>query len=81
MNALILSRAQENKYATFSLAALYDRSKDGVPFDVVAFMTSATPYGPVISLDGVHPNAAGHAILASAAQEGIMATYKYKLWK
>jgi len=42
-------------------------------------MTSPTPYGTYISLDGVHPTGAGHAILASAAAAAINATYSLGL--
>ena len=79
MNALITSKASANGYAVFSLGALYDTAKDGVAFNVQSYMTSAAPYGPVISLDGVHPNAAGHAVLAAAAIKAINARYGYTI--
>ena len=37
-------------------------------FDAYAIMTSAEPYGPLISLDGIHPTAAGSQVLADAAR-------------
>ena len=68
-------QAKAHGYAMFSLGELYDKSKHGVPFDLIGFMTSGQPYGPTISLDGVHPTAAGHAILADAASKAIRKTY------
>ena len=68
-------QAKAHGYATVSLGEVYDKSKNGVPFDLISFMTSGQPYGPTISLDGVHPTAAGHAILANAAFKAIQKTY------
>ena len=67
--------AAENGYATMGLGVLYDRSKDDVPFDLVSFLTSDEPYGHWISLDGVHPSAAGQKKLAQAARVAIQKTY------
>jgi hypothetical protein len=78
MSEEIERHAAENRYAVFALGELFNRSKDGVPFDLNAYLRSATPYGPVISLDGVHPNAAGHKILADAARRAIIARYLHR---
>jgi len=75
MNAFITTKASEKGYATFSLGALYDTAKDGVPFSVAALLAADAPFGSRISLDSVHPSAAGHAVLAAAAQAGILAKY------
>lgn len=75
MSEEIERHAAENRYAVFALGELFNRSKDGVPFDLNAYLRSATPYGPLISLDGVHPNAAGHKILADAARKAIITRY------
>jgi len=75
MNAAILAHANANGYATFSLGALYDIAKDGVVFDLNAVLTSSTPFGTLISLDGIHPTAAVQAVLATAARAGIIQTY------
>jgi hypothetical protein len=77
MTALIETKASENGFAVFSLDALYGKSKNDVPFDLNAFLTSPTPYGPNISLDGVHPSAEGQKILARAASQAIQKTYGY----
>jgi len=75
MNTEIASKAADNGYALTSLEALYATSKDGVAFNVQAFIGTATPYGPKISLDGVHPNAEGHRVIANAAIMAINARY------
>jgi lysophospholipase L1-like esterase len=75
MSDEIESKAQENGYAFFSLGALYDKSKRDVPFELEAFLKSATPYGALISLDGVHPSAEGAGVLARAARHAIQQTY------
>ncbi len=75
MNAHITGRATAGGFATFSLGALYDTVKDGIAFDLNSVLTSPTPFGPLISLDGVHPTAAGQAVLASAAKAAIIQTY------
>jgi hypothetical protein len=75
MNAYIETKANEKKYALASLDALYAQSKEGVTFNLQAFMGTASPYGPKISLDGVHPNAEGHRILANEAIRAINKAY------
>jgi len=75
MNATITAHAVANRYALSSLEALYATSKVGVPFNLQAFLASSTPYGPSISLDGVHPTPAGQSILARAAITAINLAY------
>ena len=75
LNTVITSRATAGDFATFSLGALYDTVKDGVPFSLQAVLTSPTPFGALISLDGIHPSAAGQAVLAAAAKAGIVQKY------
>ena len=75
MNTFITLKANENDFATFSLGALYDTSKDGVPFDVNAILTSSTPFGSRISLDSIHPTLAGQQVLMTAAKAAIIAKY------
>lgn len=75
MNAFITNRATAAGYATFSLGSLYDTVKSGVAFDLSTMLTSATPFGALISLDGIHPSAAGQAVLASAAKAAILQKY------
>lgn len=75
INTFLTNRATANGFATFSLGVLYDTAKDGVPFDLNALLTSSTPFGALISLDGLHPTAAGQAVLANAARAAIIQTY------
>lgn len=74
MNAHIQAKAKDNGYAYFTLGALYDLTKPSLDLGQVLF--SSTPFGSNISLDGVHPNAAGQGILASAAVAAINSKYK-----
>ena len=73
MNAHIEAKANENGYAFFKLSALYDLPKSSLNLSNVLF--SNTPFGPNISLDGVHPSTQGQAILATAAVQAINARY------
>jgi hypothetical protein len=73
MNVHIQAKANENGYAFFKMAALYDLPKGSLNLYNVLF--SKTPFGPNISLDGVHPSAQGQTILANAAVQAINARY------
>jgi len=42
----------------------------------VTLMTTATPYGPYMSLDGFHPSALGQTVLTDAAANAINARYR-----
>jgi lysophospholipase L1-like esterase len=75
MNATLQAEAQARGYAYMSLDALYSAPGVRVPFNVVALMTSATPFGPFMSLDGLHPNAAGQTLIAQAAAQALNARY------
>ena len=73
INTHIRTRAAEHGYAYFALSALYDLPKPA--FDMSGVLFSKAPFGPYISLDGVHPTAQGQAILATAAVQAINARY------
>jgi lysophospholipase L1-like esterase len=75
MSDFIESKASENGYASFAIGSLYNNSKEGVPFDLEAYLKSGTPYGELISLDGVHPTAKGQSVLARTARQAIQRTY------
>lgn len=79
MDAEIQSLAHQNRYAFFRLDVLYAQSKDGLSFSLAAYRGTGTPYGPVISLDGVHPNSAGQTILANAAISAINDAYHVRI--
>jgi hypothetical protein len=74
MNAHIASKATDNGYAFFKLAALYDLPKGSL--DMYNVLFSSNPFGSNFSLDGVHPSARGQSILADAAVQAINARYK-----
>jgi hypothetical protein len=73
MNIHIQEKADEGGYAYFDLGALYDQPKPA--FRISDLLLSRTPFGPNISLDGVHPSARGQTILADAAARAINARY------
>ena len=75
MNAFIATQAEARRFAHFELEALYGRADLKPPFSSLAFMTSSTPYGPYISLDGLHPSALGAQVLAEAAVVAVEARY------
>lgn len=69
MSDHVRGQAQRRGYAFFELEVLYGLPKPS--YSVVAQMTTGTPYGENISRDGIHPSAAGHAIIAQAALRAI----------
>jgi hypothetical protein len=73
INAHIQAKATAGGYAYFALSALYDLPKPS--FRLYDVLFSSTPFGPNISLDGVHPSAQGQTILAAAAAQAIDARY------
>jgi hypothetical protein len=75
LDAFIAQQAAARGYAHFRLEALFGLPAARPPYSSVAQMTSALPYGPFMSLDGFHPNAAGQAVLAEAAAAAINARY------
>jgi hypothetical protein len=74
INSHIASKATENGYAFFKLAALYDLPKGSL--DLYNVLFSSNPFGSNFSLDGVHPSARGQDILANAAVQAINARYR-----
>jgi hypothetical protein len=73
INAHIQAKANANGYAYFALSAVYDLPKPSLNLYNVLF--SNAPFGPNISLDGVHPSAQGQSLLANAAAMAIDARY------
>src|SRR4051812_10670572 len=73
MNAHVQAMATENGWAYFNLDPVYALPKPA--FSVSNLLVSNQPFGPYMSLDGVHPSAAGQSLLASAAVTAINATY------
>jgi hypothetical protein len=77
MNAHIQAEAAENGYAYFSLDAVYALPKPS--FNLVNVLFSDSPFGPYISLDGVHPSTAGQSLLAAAAIQAVNTTYGFAI--
>ena len=77
MNAVIQDEARKRGFAYFPLGALYEGVVSKPPFNPLAVMTSAQPYGPYISLDGIHPTAEGARVIADAAATALNATYHF----
>jgi lysophospholipase L1-like esterase len=75
LNAVIQGEAAARGFAYFSLDALYAAPGVRTPLDVVALFTSSQPFGPFMSLDGVHPNAAGQSLIAQAAARALDQRY------
>jgi lysophospholipase L1-like esterase len=75
MNAVIQGEAQSRGYAVFSLDALFAAAGVRTPLNVVTLFTTAQPYGPFMSMDGIHPNAAGNALIAQAAAQALNQRY------
>jgi lysophospholipase L1-like esterase len=73
INTHVQAKATENGYAYFNLDPVYALPKP--TFDLGAVLFSNTPFGTYMSLDGVHPNSAGQALLAAAAAQAISARY------
>jgi lysophospholipase L1-like esterase len=77
MNAVIQDEARTRGFAYFPLGTLYEGTVTKPTFDAYAIMTTAQPYGPYISLDGIHPSAEGQRVLADAAATALNATYHF----
>lgn len=77
MNAVIQDEARTRGFAYFPLGALYEDVVTKPAFNAVAIMTTAQPYGPYISLDGIHPSSEGQRVLADAAARALNETYHF----
>ena len=73
MNDHVKAMATQNDWAYFDLDPVYALPKPS--FSVNDLLFSNQPFGPHMSLDGVHPSAAGQSLLASAAVQAINTTY------
>ncbi len=75
MNAHIAGEAARIGFAYMALDELYGRPDIKPVYSTSSLLSSPTPYGAAMSLDGIHPSQAGHSILASAAARAINAHY------
>jgi lysophospholipase L1-like esterase len=79
MNAVIHDEAATRGFAYFPLSVLYEHVVTKPPFNAITFMTSPQPYGPYVSLDGIHPSAEGARVIADAAANALNATYHFNI--
>lgn len=75
INATIQAEAAKRGWAFFSADVVTSAPGFRPAFNVQSLFQSATPFGPYMSLDGLHPNAAGQSILAQAAARALNETY------
>jgi len=75
MNAIIRAEAEAHGFAYFALSALYEVANTKPPFSAITMLTSPQPFGPLVSLDGLHPSAEGSRVLAEAAAAALAAQY------
>ena len=76
MTAYIRQVAEENGWAFIDLDVLFARRDLKAPFSARTLLLSDEPYGPFISLDGVHPAAPGHELIAREAATALNVTYQ-----
>ncbi|HTO73082.1 MAG TPA: hypothetical protein VMJ30_04650, partial [Gemmatimonadales bacterium] len=50
------------------------------PFSLTQLLEGSQPYGPFMSLDDLHPNAAGHGLIARAALQALFQAYPRLAW-
>src|ERR1035437_735687 len=76
MNAQIQQIASQNGWAFADLVDVYPQPLSARPvYSAADQLTCVSPYGGSTSLDGVFPNLAGHAAIASAVASAIDAKY------
>jgi lysophospholipase L1-like esterase len=81
LTTYIKDKAAANGFAYAELGSLYNTAKSGAQanFSAATLLGSASPYGPNISLDGVHPTAAGQRIIARAVAEALNSKYGFTI--
>jgi lysophospholipase L1-like esterase len=77
MNKVIHDEAHDRGFAYFPLGVLYEHVVTKPAFSAIGVLTTAQPYGPYISLDGIHPSAEGQRVIADVAAEALNATYGF----
>jgi hypothetical protein len=80
MNAQIQQVAQQNGWAFADLAGVYPQPVSArAAYAASDQLTCVYPYGTLVSLDGVFPNAAGQTAIASAVASAIDAKYGFSI--
>jgi len=73
-NAHISTQADDRGYAFVDVNTVLDQRSQQIP--PFPDLTSNQPFGPLFSLDGVHPSSAAHEAVADATIEAINNTYE-----
>lgn len=76
-NAKMQAEATANNWAYATIAAPFEKPKP--VWSVASFMTSVTPFGPYIGLDGLHPTAEGQKLIANSAIAAINEHYGFEI--
>ncbi len=80
MNVQITALAKQNGWALVDANAVLTQIGAARPaYSVAAQLGCLNPYGQYVSLDGVHPNVAGHQLIANAAAEAVNAAYGFSI--
>ncbi|MFI5309906.1 MAG: hypothetical protein ACHQQ3_01625 [Gemmatimonadales bacterium] len=80
MNTQIKQLAGKNGWAFADLDATYASFTVARPaYRAVEELACASPYGAYVSLDGVHPNVAGHVAVANLVAAAVNATYGFEI--
>jgi len=79
IGAHIQAQAEARGFARVDLGVMYNRPENRPALNAQAFMQGPAPYGPNISIDGVHPTAEGSRILADAAAAALNARYGFDI--
>ena len=80
MNSTLRSVAQSKGWAFADISALFDAAMTARgAYRSTAELGCTSPYGQYISLDGLHPNVAGHQVIASIVAESVNAKYGFAL--
>jgi len=76
MNAQIRKLADDNGWAFADLDAEYSSLFSAhTPYRAAEELSCVYPYGDFVSLDGVHPNSAGHHVIANVVSLAVNSTY------
>jgi hypothetical protein len=80
MNSQIRQLATANGWAFADLDAVFtDLSSGRAPYRAATELSCLYPYGAFISLDGIHPSAAGQQSIANAVASALNATYGFAI--
>lgn len=74
INAFIAAEAASRGWALVDIDAALQASAAQIP-PIPQFTTPSALFGPIFSLDGIHPNAAGYKLMAQAFASAINAEY------